>query len=139
MRIRGSRGSAAIELSAGVAVLVVPVALVVLSVPTWSWRQDVARLAARDVARAVTLRGVCDADLADRIASDLAAGAGVPRTALRVTLDCTASAPLGRGGTVTARATVDMPTTVVPLVGRVTAWSWTAVHREPVDPYGSQP
>lgn len=139
MRLGGSRGSAAIELSTGVALLVVPLALVVLSVPNWTWRQDVARLAARDAARVVSLRGVCDSELAARIAGDLAVGAGVPRTALRVTLDCTPSASLSRGGAVTARATVDMPATVVPLVGRVTAWSWTAVHRAPVDPYGSRP
>lgn len=137
--VRREGGFAAIELSAGVALLLLPVALLVLSLPEWSSRQGIARLAARDGARSVALAGACDPGRADRVVAAIAAGAGLPDDTLRVSLDCAAGAPLPRGGTVTARVTVRMPAAAVPLIGSTAAWSWTAVHREPVDPYGSRP
>jgi hypothetical protein len=137
--IQRDGGFAAIELSAGVALLLLPVALLVLSLPEWSSRQGIARLAARDGARAVAIAGGCDPGRADRAVAAIAAGAGLPDDALRVSLDCAAGDPLPRGGTVTARVTVAMPAVAVPLIGSTPAWSWTAVHREPVDPYGSRP
>jgi len=136
---RPEGGFAAIELSAGVALLVLPVALLVLSLPEWSSRQGLARLAARDGARAVALAGRCDPGLGDRAVAAIAAGAGLPDGTVRVSVDCTPGAPLLRGSDVTARVTVRMPAVAVPLIGSVAAWSWTAVHREPVDPYGSLP
>ncbi|MEI8001360.1 MAG: hypothetical protein WCI50_08415, partial [Actinomycetes bacterium] len=53
-------GFAAIELAAGVALLLLPVTLLVVALPTWADRQTVARLAARDATRVLTLRTVCD-------------------------------------------------------------------------------
>ena len=133
------RGFAAIELSAGIALLVLPVALLVLTLPEWSGRQGLARLAARDGARAVALTGWCDPAVGERAAASIASGAGLPEGALHVVVDCVAGTALARGGDVTVRATVRMPAIAVPLIGSVAAWSWTAVHREPVDPYGSRP
>jgi hypothetical protein len=139
-RVSGrERGFAAIELSAGIALLVLPVALLVLTLPEWSTRQGVARLAARDGARAVALTGRCDPGVGDRATASIAAGAGLPEDAVRVVVDCVAGTALPRGGDVTVRVTVRMPAIAVPLIGSVAAWSWTAVHREPVDPYGSRP
>jgi hypothetical protein len=136
---RRERGFAAIELSAGVALLVLPVTLLVLGLPQWSSRQGVARLAARDAARVVALAGWCDRGAA-RVAVDrVAADADLAPGALGLTLDCVPSAPLPRGGAVAARVTVGMPVLDVPILGRAAAWSWTAQHREPVDPYGSRP
>lgn len=139
MTRRRERGFAAIELSAGVALLVLPVALLVLSLPQWSSRQGVARLAARDAARVVALAGWCDRDAARGAVDRIAADADLAPGALDLTLDCVASAPLPRGGAVTVRVTVGMPVLDVPILGRAAAWSWTAQHREPVDPYGSRP
>jgi hypothetical protein len=128
-----------LELVAGVALLVLPVALVVLALPEWSSRQALARLAARDAARAATLAGWCDPAASARAVDQLARAAGLPAGALRVVLDCADGASLPRDGSVTARVTVSMPAITVPMVGAVPGWSWTAVHREPVDPYGSRP
>lgn len=133
------RGFAAIELSAGIAVLVLPVVLLVATVPRWSERQGVARVAARDAARVVGLQGWCDRQAADRVVGEVADGAGLDPAALEVTLDCTPSATLPRGGAVTARVRIAMPALAVPMLGSVAAWSWTAQHRAPVDPYGSRP
>lgn len=135
----GERGFAAVELSAGVALLVLPAALLVLALPQWSARQTVARLAARDAARVVALAGWCDRDGAQRAVDRIAAGADLAPGALAVDVDCAPSAPLPRGGVVTARVTVEMPVLDVPVLGWLPAWSATAPHREPVDPYGSRP
>lgn len=136
---RAERGFAAIELSAGVALLVLPVALLVLGLPQWSERQSVARLAAREAARVVTLAGWCDGTTGRAAADRIAEAAGLTPEALRLSLDCVAPDPLPRRGVVTARVTVAMPLLDVPVVGALTAWAWSAEHREPVDPYGSRP
>lgn len=133
------RGFAAIELSAGIAVLVLPVVLLVATLPRWSERQGVARAAARDAARVVGLQGWCDRNAAVEAVDAAAAGAGLPPSALELSLDCAPAAPLPRGGTVTARVRIVMPTLAVPMLGTVGGWSWTAQHREPVDPFGSRP
>ena len=138
-RGRGERGFAALELSAGVAVLLLPVVLLVVSIPRWSDRQGLARIAARDAARTVGLRGWCDRAAADAAVRRVAVVAGVDPGAMRLTVDCTPATPLPRGGAVTARVTVAMPALAVPLIGVAAGWSWTAEHREPIDPYGSLP
>lgn len=139
MRGTSERGFAAIELSAGVALLVLPIVLLVVSLPRWSDRQDLARVAAREAARTVGLSGWCDAAGAEQAVRRVATDAGLDPAALRLGLDCAPSAPLPRAGTVTAAVTVAMPALVVPVLGSVPAWSWTVRHREPVDPYGSRP
>jgi len=136
---RGEVGFVATELAAGVALLVLPVALLVLSLPGWVERQSTARLAAREVARAATLAGVCDPGLAQAIAADIAASFGVPATDVRAALDCEAGAALPRDGALTARVTIRMPALEIPVLGGVAAWEWTVAHVEPVDPYGSRP
>jgi hypothetical protein len=133
------RGFVAIELAAGVALLVFPVALLVASLPGWFDRQSLARQAARDAARAVVLDGTCRDDVASAAAVRVARGGGVAPDEMRVELDCVTGGALARDGLVTARVTVDMPAVSVPLVGSVGGWRWTAGHTEPVDPYGSRP
>ena len=127
------------ELVAGVALLVLPVALLVLSLPEWSSRQGLARMAARDAARAVAITGWCDPQVGKEAVDAVGQSSGLPTGALRVVIDCTPATPLPRGGVVAARVTVEMPAVAVPLVGSVSAWTWTAAHREPVDPYGGRP
>ena len=141
--MRGARrregGFAAIELSAGVALLVLPVVLLVVSLPRWSERQDVARGAARDAARVVGLHGWCDVAAAERTVARAAVAAGYEPSGLRLALDCVEAAPLPRGGVVTAQVAVAMPALEIPMVGTAAGWTWTARHREPIDPYGSRP
>ncbi len=132
-------GFAAVELVAGIAVLVVPVVLLVASIPEWSARQSLARLAAREASRAVALEGICRGSVAESVVEAVEQGSGAPDGALTVGLDCAPGAALARGSTVTARVTVSMPAIVVPLIGTAAGWSWTAAHREPVDPYRSLP
>jgi hypothetical protein len=138
-RRNGDRGFVAIELAAGVAVLVFPIALLVAALPGWFDRQSLARQAARDAARSVVLDGWCRPEVASVVAARIATGGGVDERELEVELACVAGTPLDRDRTVTARVSVEMPALSVPLVGSVGAWRWTATHSEPTDPYASRP
>src|SRR4029450_3785955 len=54
------RGYVAGELAIVIGLLVFPVALLVLTLPTWSERQTTARSVARELARVIAVAGVCD-------------------------------------------------------------------------------
>jgi hypothetical protein len=133
------RGFAATELALGVGVLLLPVALLVLTIPTWSERQTTARVIAREVARAVAALGVCDGGEARALGALVARNLGLPPADVNVSLDCAAGAFLDAGGDVGAVVTVRMPAVHLAAIGDVGAWSWTARHRQPVDTYASAP
>jgi hypothetical protein len=111
----------------------------VLTLPTWSERQTTARAIAREVGRSTTVAGRCDRAAAEALAREMAGNLGLDARDVGVTLDCAPGARLPRGGTVTARVTVQVPAVAIPGIGSVGAWSWTAAHTETVDPYRSFP
>jgi hypothetical protein len=123
------------ELVLGVVALMLPVAMVVLTLPRWSERQVTARAVTREVARRAARDGVCDEDAARDRAAEMARDLGVPPGQLSVELRCPEGASLPPGSDVEVQVTVEMPAVQLPLVGAVGAWSWTAGHREPVDFY----
>ena len=132
----GERGYVSLELVLGLAVLVLPVAMLVLTLPTWFARQNLARLAAQQAARTAVVTRSGDRGLA--AAREIAAGNGLdPDTEMRVAFAPESS--LGRGGVVVTQVTVRMPITVVPGLGDVGSFSWTATYSERVDPYRSGP
>jgi hypothetical protein len=130
-------GFVATEFAFGVAVLVLPVALLVLTFPRWSERQVTARVVAREVARRAARDGLCDAGAARAVGATMARNLGVAPRDVGVELACADGAGLAPGSDVEARVTITMPAVQVPGVGAVGAWSWTARHREPVDRYVS--
>lgn len=129
-------GYVAAELALGVGLLVFPIAMLVLTVPTWAERQSAARAIAREAARTVAVDGHCDTGAARDVGSTMAANLGI-RGGVDVALDCRAGERLRRGERVTARVTVLMPAVQIPGIGAVGAWSWTAHHAEPIDQYRS--
>ena len=137
MRHRREAGFVAIELAVGIAVLVVPVALVVLTLPRWSERQATARVISREVARRAARDARCDHRAAHDLGASMARNLGVPPNDVRVALVCSDGASLPAGSDVEARVEVVMPAVHLPGVGAVGAWSWTARHREPVDRYAA--
>lgn len=132
-------GFAAIELAAGVALLLLPVTLLVVALPTWADRQTVARLAARDATRVLTLRTVCDTAAATDAVREAERAGGLATGSLDLAVDCAPGAALPRGGAVTVRVTVEIPALVVPALGAAGAWHWTATDVAPVDPYAAVP
>ena len=138
-RCRRSRegGYVAAELALGVGLLVFPIALLVLTLPTWSERQTTARSIAREVSRVVAVAGVCDRGRAAETGHDMAQNLGLSPSDVDVELDCAPGERLPRGGNVRASATVVVPAVTIPGIGSIGAWSWTAHHAEPVDQYRS--
>jgi hypothetical protein len=136
---RGDHGFVATELAIGIGLLVLPVACLVLTLPTWSERQTTARAIAREVGRSTAIAGRCDRAGAEALSREMAGNLGLDAGAVAVSLDCIPGARLPRGGAVTARVTVRVPAVAIPGIGSVGAWSWTAAHTETVDPYRSFP
>jgi hypothetical protein len=131
------RGYVGAEVAISIGLLIFPVTLLVLTLPTWSERQTTARAVAREVAREVAIAGVCDRAQAFDTAMGMAANLGLPAGDLTIAVDCATGARLPRGGEITAAVTVAMPAVELPGIGSLGAWSWTPRHREPIDQYRS--
>lgn len=135
--MRRDRGAVTIELALTLALFLIPIALLVITLPTWPERQTVARAAATEAARAVVLAGSWDegAVTATAIVRQAAVNQGIDADEISLALD----GSLDRGATVTAAVTINMPALVVPGLTSVGSWSWTARHAERVDDYRSIP
>lgn len=132
---RDDRGSAVLEWPLASLLLLIPVAIMVILLPTWSEHQTVARDAATVAAREAVLASTPEEALA---AGDDAAFRTVENFGLNAEeVSVTWAGDLSRGGSITATVTVRMPAIVVPGWGGVDAWSWSASHTERVDDYRS--
>lgn len=133
----GERGSVPIEFALATGLLLLPVAVLVLTFPTWVERQSMARLAAQEAARTVAVASdpvtaaAAGHDLAELIASNHGAPGAITSVAYE-------GAPV-RGGSVTAVVTVTVPLPDLPVFGGLPDATWTTRHTEPVDPYRSFP
>jgi hypothetical protein len=136
---RREGGFVAAELVLGIGLLLVPVTLLVLTLPSWSERKTVARSIAREVSRIVAREGVCDVASANGLGEIMARNLGLAVADVTVEPICNPGALLTPGSDLEVDVTVRMPAVRIPAIGSVGAWSWTARHREPVDEYGSAP
>lgn len=131
------RGGVPVEFALGVGVLVLPVALLVLSLPTWVERQSAARLAAQEAARAAVL--------ADSMAAGTAAGqAAAAQVAVNHAIDpadltVTFTGGVARGQELTATVTARFPALAIPGIGDAAGFTWAVHHTERVDAYRSIP
>ena len=129
-------GYICLELVLGLALLVLPIALIVLTLPTWLARQNLARLAAQQAARTGVIAASPEQGAA--AAGTVVADAGLdPATDLRLSWEPGSS--FARGGLVTARATVESPAVSIPFLGSVGSFPLTATFSERVDQYRSEP
>jgi len=133
-RARSPEGQAAIELVASVGFLLLPVVLLVTSLPTWSERRHLAIAVARE-ASVVAVDGYPHdvGSEAEAIAVAIASTYGVREG----DIDVDVSTDLRRGGSVSATVTVRMPAISIPGVGSVGAWSWRTTHTRRIDAYRS--
>jgi len=139
---RGGRGAAEdgsvpIEFALGIGLLLLPVAVGVLTFPTWVERQSLARLAAQEAARTVVLAAdpAAGYQAGTALAQRIAANHGAPDAITAVTYD---GAPIRRGS-ITATVTVAIPLPGLPPFDLLPALAWTTSHTEPIDPYRSLP
>ena len=132
--IRGQRGSAPLSLVLGLGLLVIPILLLVLTLPTWESRTVDARDAAAAAARALVTSDSWDAGVADanRVVQEIASTDGVGGE-----LAVSYSGSLTRGGSVSARVTVTIPATEIPLIGAVGDLHYSSTSTQLVDEYRS--
>lgn len=129
------RGAASLELGLGAAVLLLPVAVMVLTLPTWVERQSAARVAAREAARtAVTADSPATAArLGKQAATEVATNHGLEPGAFDVAITGT----LQRHGSMAATVTARFPATAFFGFTDVEAFTWSVTHTEKVDRYRS--
>ncbi len=127
---RSEAGFVAVEWVAAVVFLLLPVVLIGAGVSRWPERQQVARAAAAEAARAAVLSETAPAADANarNVAAEVAANYGVPSDQYRVAVD---TAGWDWGEDVTVTVTMVMPTVEVPGVGSwgATEWSSSATQR----------
>ncbi|MCZ7536550.1 MAG: YdcF family protein [Acidimicrobiia bacterium] len=129
------RGHAAIELVASVGLLLLPVVLLVASIPTWSERTHTAIAVAREatIVAASGFPGDATAE-AESAARSLAAAHGVPEEDIRVEVHTSDAG----SGHVSAEVTVRMPALAIPAMGNVGSWSWSTTHTRRIGDYRSR-
>ena len=139
------RGHAAVELALGVAVLMLPVALVVTAFGPWSERRVLAEAAAAESARAVAidLDHGAGAAVVARMTDQHGLGEGEVRMGWCGAESAGLAAPGGvcpliRGGVVAVQVEVWAPMVVTPW-GPVGGLWVSAEHSEPIDLYRSLP
>lgn len=133
----GEVGGIPIEFVLGVAVLLLPAVLLVVSLPTWVERQSAGRVAAREAARTVVVADTLSAGVAagEQAAAEVAANHAIPPDDVDITL----TGRLDRQGAVTATVTLRVPGIAVPGMGGTGGFTWTTTHTERVDRYRSLP
>lgn len=131
----GEGGFVSLELVLGLVLLVLPVVLLVLALPAWFARRDVALLVAQQAAR----QAVLSESAAQGVAAGEEAAAGNGLGAGQATVAFAPSSSVAPGGVVTAEVTVRMPAIVLPGLGTAGAFSWTARFSERVDQFRSAP
>jgi hypothetical protein len=133
--MRRERGFVAIELLLAIAFLLLPVVLLVASLPQWSERQHAATVAADEAARVAIAAWPADGtEGAVQAADDVAFTYGIPARDLDVAI----SPPPGRGELLTVTVTIRMPAVAVPLLAHAASWSWTARESRRIDDYRSR-
>jgi hypothetical protein len=115
--------------------LVIPAAMLGITLPSWFERHAAARAAADEAARAVAVADTWETGTAQAqtIVDDIARSYDLDPNTLHLEIDGT----FARGDQITARVTVTMPAIDLPLIGTVGTFSRTITHTEPIDRYRS--
>lgn len=139
-RRHGEEGLVAAEYAAGVGFLLLPVSILVLSLPGWIGAVEAGRVAAQQAARAVVTApdhaaGVAEARL---LVAETLANRGVGQVG-EVAFAGSLRHPGGDGPQelVTATVTVRVPAVHLPLLGSWAAFDRAVAHTQPVDRYRS--
>jgi hypothetical protein len=129
------RGFVAIEWVAAVGLLLLPVVVLVATLPTWAERRHAATVAAREAVREI-VREWPDADTGDvtLIAREVTAAHGIDGGDITVQVSATGD---GRGSLARVEVGIVMPAIAVMGV-RAGAWHYTAVATRRIDDYRSR-
>jgi hypothetical protein len=131
---RGEGGFVAIEWVAAVAFLLLPVVVLVATLPGWVERRHAATIAAREAASAAVLRAQVDPSAARARAVDVARNYGINGDDVAVSVRAGAR----RGEYVTVDVSVRMPAIAVPGLVEAGSWTYTATQHRRLDDYRSR-
>ena len=129
--------SGALDVTLAIGLVMMPIVMLVASLPKWIETRSMAELAAQEAARALVLadsqaRGEAAGEV---VARRIARNHGVDGSSIHVGF----SGNLDWGEEVMASVTVTMPILTIPLIGTFTVGEFTADHIERVDDYRSFP
>jgi hypothetical protein len=133
--VNEQRGFVAIEWAAAVAFLLLPVVMLVATLPSWAERRHAATVAAREGARVLAdawPHG--DAHAAEVVAREVAADHGIAAGEIDVRVRSLGDT---RGSYVRVEVVVTMPAVAVMGMG-AGAWHYTAVETRRIDDYRSR-
>lgn len=136
--LAGEDGFVAAEYAAGAGFLLLPVAVLVLSLPVWFEAQEAGRVAAQHAARAIVTAAdhASGVAAAEAVAAETLANRGVSQVG-GLGVEGTLRHP--RAGEpqelVTVSVTVRVPAVHLPLIGTWAAFDRTVSHSQPVDRY----
>ncbi|MFQ5554139.1 MAG: hypothetical protein ACE5GC_02055 [Acidimicrobiia bacterium] len=133
-------GFASVQWMMGLGLIVVPAAVIVLTLAPWYERAGLGALAAQEAARTVAVAPTWDEGVvaAEALIARIAA-ARCPEEPQCLSVAVRSSVPgrLERGGTVTAEVGVTLPRVVIPFVGSFGAVEHRVTSVEAVDRYRS--
>lgn len=139
-RLRAARaddtGFAPLTMMLGLGLLVIPVLLLVLTLPTWEERTVDARDAAANAARALATAGTWTTGVsaADQTVAAAATDDGITPAQIAASY----RGALSPGATVTATVTVTIPAGTIPGIGAFGTLHYTASSTQHVDSYRSE-
>jgi hypothetical protein len=133
-RRRDERGFVAIEWVAAIAFLLLPVTVLVATLPTWAERKHAATVAAREAASAAVSRAHGDAGAAQVAGRSVARTYGIAASDVEVRVANGAA----RGAYVTVEVLVRMPAIAVPGLVEAGGWTYTATQHRRLDDYRSR-
>ena len=118
-----------------VGLIMIPLVMLVASIPRWVETRSMAELAAQEAARQAVLADTQSSGQAagETMARQIADNHGVDGATLIVSFD----GILDWGEEITASVTVPMPLLSIPLIGDFVATNYVAEHTERVDDYRS--
>lgn len=133
--MKHERGFVAIEWAAAVAFLLLPVVMLVATLPAWAERRHAATVAAREGARVLANAWPHgDAESAAVVAREVASDHGIDSSEIDVRIP---SVGATRGAYVRVEVVVTMPAVSVAGMG-AGAWHYTAVATRRIDDYRSR-
>ena len=127
--------SGALDMTLAVGLLMLPIVMLVASLPRWVETRSMAELAAQEAARTLALADdqTFGEAAGEAAARQIAVNHGVDASTMAVRF----SGILDWGQEVTASVTVPMPILDLPLIGTFSIGDFTANHTERVDDYRS--
>lgn len=131
----GELGEAAIELVAGLALIVAPAVALAVALPTWAETRYAIEAAAVEAGQ-LAARADRSELAAEELATQIAANHGIDgAVTVEITVPTATDGRPARDGHATARVTATVPVVDLPAIGAVGGWPLTRTHHEPLDPW----